>query len=376
MKKGLAALAALVVLATLIAIFLRELYRPYQGYRGNVMVVIEPRMRAPAVAELLVARGVLARRWPFLLRYALGRQWNRLKAGEYFFDHPIAPIDVYRKLIRGEVFLHAVVVPEGFDRFDIARIVHEQLGIPPEEFLAAAAQPFSIRDLDSRAPSLEGYLFPDTYRFPRGVDARTVAGAMVARFRRVLESKLHEDLARSPRDLHGVVTLASLVEKETSDPAERSIIAGVFERRLRRGWPIQCDPTVIYAQRLNHHFLERPLGPILQRDLNYDSPYNTYRHAGLPPGPIASPGEASLRAAFNPAPGDLLYFVSNNHGGHIFARTLAEHRRNVARYQREVAALRRVARQKSQSSERASSKKRREGSGATPSSAKSAELKN
>jgi UPF0755 protein len=133
------------------------------------------------------------------------------------------------------------------------------------------------------------------------------------------------------------MTLASLVEKETPEPSERPLIAGVFERRLSRGMPLQSDPTVVYAGRLDH----RSIGPITQTDLEFDSPYNTYRHSGLPPGPIASPGLASIRAALHPADGDALYFVANNHGGHVFARTLAEHQRNVSRYRREVAALRR-----------------------------------
>jgi UPF0755 protein len=154
---------------------------------------------------------------------------------------------------------------------------------------------------------------------------------MVARFRHVLQTRLHQEMAAAPGNLHDVVTLASLVEKETPDPAERPLVAGVFMRRLEKGMPLQCDPTVIYAARLAN----RTIGPIHQSDLKFDSPFNTYRRAGLPPGPIASPGETSLRAAFHPADGDELYFVANNHGGHFFARTLAEHQRNVARYRRE-----------------------------------------
>jgi UPF0755 protein len=133
---------------------------------------------------------------------------------------------------------------------------------------------------------------------------------------------------------HDVITLASLVEKETPEASERPLVAGVFERRLELGMPLQCDPTVVYAAQLEDH----PIGPITQTDLQLNSPYNTYRHAGLPPGPIANPGEASIRAALHPAAGDALYFVANNQGGHVFARTLAEHQLNVARYRREVAA--------------------------------------
>ena len=312
-----------------------ELVRPYKASAAHLVLEIPPGMHAPEVASLLVERGVLAHRFPFLVRYYLGRPRHHLKAGEYLFDRPERPLDIYHKLILGEVYLHPAVIPEGSDRFDIARILHQQLGVPPDDFLRVTAQAGPIRDLDPQAPSLEGYLFPDTYRLPRGVSAASAAAAMLARFRHVLETKLRADLEASHASLHDVVTLASLVEKETPDPAERPVVAGVFARRLEKGMPLQCDPTVIYAARLEG----RPPGPITISELQMDSPYNTYRYAGLPPGPIASPGEASLRAALQPAPGSVLYFVANNHGGHIFARTLAEHQRNVARYRRALAAL-------------------------------------
>jgi UPF0755 protein len=171
---------------------------------------------------------------------------------------------------------------------------------------------------------------------------------MLARFHHVLETKFREQLPPGSARLHEVITLAALVEKETPDPAERPVIAGVFTRRLAKGMALQCDPTVIYAARLDG----RPPGPITPSDLDFDSPYNTYRRAGLPPGPIASPGEVSIRAALYPAEGNTLYFVSNNHHGHVFARTLAEHQRNVARYRREVAALRHDVPEKAKESAR------------------------
>lgn len=339
MKGRLAALALL--LASLgVATVRYELRRPFRGYSGSQLVEISPGTRAPEVASLLVARGVLAYRWPFLLRYWLGRRRHRLKAGEYFFDQPFRPVDVHRKLVQGEVYLHAVAIPEGSDRFDIARILQEQLGVNPDEFLRITENSSPIRDLDPRAPTLEGYLFPDTYRFARGVSSATAAAAMVTRFRRVFDSKLHQEPNQLPMDLHSVMTLASLVEKETPEPSERPIIAGVFMRRLEKGWPLQCDPTVVYAARLGHRLIGGSFAPIKQSDLNSDSPYNTYRHPGLPPGPISNPGEASIQAAINPATGNVLYFVSNNNGGHTFARTLAEHQRNVARYRRQLAQLR------------------------------------
>jgi UPF0755 protein len=354
-----------------------DLFSPYRGYAGNIFVVIEPGSSASRVAESLVARGVLRHRLPFVVRYWAGRPRHTLRAGEYLFDHPLRPIDVYRRLVQGDIYLHTVVIPEGSDRFDIARILNLRLGIDPEQFLRTTQQTMPIHDLDPEAPSLEGYLFPDTYRFARSVSAATVVLTMLVRLRHILATRLAGQVPsstpKSPPQLgkerrgptpgsprqkgrganaptpgsrpqmgretswHDVITLASIIEKETPEASERALIAGVFERRLERGMPLQSDPTVVYAARL----ASRPIGPITQGDLEFDSPYNTYRHSGLPPGPIANPGLASIRAALNPASGDALYFVANNHHGHVFARTLAEHQRNVSRYRREVAASRR-----------------------------------
>lgn len=330
---GLLLLAAFALLWAL-----RELYRPFRAYSGNQFVVIEPKTPSAEVAGILVEKGVLAHRAPFLLRYWLSRPRHPLMAGEYLFDRPMRPADVYRKLVRGEVYLHPVVVPEGSDRFDIARILQERMGINPADFLEETSSASRVRDLDPDAPSLEGYLFPDTYLFARGVSAAAVANTMVARFRREMESKFLSEIQSSNSSLHEVITLASLVEKETPDPAERPVIAGVFERRLNKRMPLQCDPTVVYALRLHQGLADLRSEPITRSDLRLDSPYNTYRRAGLPPGPICNPGRASILAALNPAPGDSLYFVSNSRGSHFFARTLQEHQRNVARYRRQAAA--------------------------------------
>lgn len=338
MKKYLILGSSLLALAAS-GYILWDLHRRYQGFGATQMVLIEPGTRAPAIARQLVGRGVLAHRWPFLLRYLLSRTHHHLKAGEYLFDRALSPLEVYSKLVQGDVYLHPVTIPEGSDRFDMSRILAQQLGISADEFLRLTQQADLVRDLDSKAPTLEGYLFPDTYRFPRGTPARAAISAMVSRFRRVVATTFGAELQQSRRSLHDVVTLASLIEKETPDPGERPLVAEVFSRRLQKDWLLQCDPTVIYTGRLNHLLIGPPAHPITRSDLRMDSPYNTYTHRGLPPGPICNPGEASLRAALRPAVGDLFYFVSNNHGGHLFARTLAEHQRNVARYRREVAAL-------------------------------------
>jgi UPF0755 protein len=346
-KKKILALMVLVIIAGL-AIVSFDLVRPYRGYTGEMIVDIPPGTQAPEVADQLVVKGVLAHRWPFLLLYGAGRWRHHLKAGEYLFDRPMRPLDIYRKLIHGEVYFRTVVIPEGSNRFDIARVLHKRLGIAPENFLSITQDAAPIRDLDPKAPSLEGYLFPDTYRFEYHVTAAHIAMKMLARFREILNQDFQQDLSRSGNNLHRVMTLASLIEKETPDADERPIIAQVFGLRLEKGMLLQCDPTVAYAAEMSR----LPRAPITESDLNLKSPYNTYVHSGLPPGPICNPGKASILAALHPASTHYLFFVSNNHGGHRFARTLAEHQRNVARYRKQAAALRQLSPDKARTSQR------------------------
>ncbi|HKT13637.1 MAG TPA: endolytic transglycosylase MltG [Terriglobia bacterium] len=338
MKKGILAVLVLVIIAG-IAVAGVEVLRPYRGYSGNAIVDIPPGTQAPEVADRLAAKGVLAHRWPFLLIYSAERWRHHLKAGEYLFDRPMRPLDVYRKLVRGEVYFRTVVIPEGSNRFDISRILHNRLGISPELFLKVTQDPAPIHDLDPEAPSLEGYLFPDTYRFGYHPTAANIAMKMVARFREVMDQDFQKDFRQQGESLHRAMTLASLVEMETPDPDERPIIAQVFELRLQKGMLLQCDPTVAYAAEMNH----LPRAPITQSDLNLKSPYNTYTHSGLPPGPICNPGRASILAALHPSSTHFLYFVSNTHGSHRFASTLAQHQRNVKQYRKQAAALQQLA---------------------------------
>ncbi|TAM78834.1 MAG: endolytic transglycosylase MltG [Acidobacteria bacterium] len=347
MKKWILALAVIAFIAAL-SLAAIDIFRPYRGYSGEVIVDIPPGMQAPEVATRLVEKGVLAHRAPFLLIYGAGRWRHHLKAGEYLFNHPLRPLDVYRKIVRGDVYFRTVVIPEGSNRFDIARILQRRLGIDPEDFLRVTQEASLVHDLDPQAPSLEGYLFPDTYRFEFRPSAAHIAMTMLARFREVLHEGFLKDLSHSDENIHQVMTLASLIEKETPDPDERPIIAQVFGLRLQKRMLLQCDPSVAYAAEMVH----LPPAPITESDLNRRSPYNTYVHTGLPPGPICNPGKASILAALHPASTDFLYFVSNNHGSHQFARTLPEHQRNVARYRKQAAALRRLSPDKAEISQR------------------------
>jgi UPF0755 protein len=260
-----------------------------------------------------------------LLRGASGR----LRAGEYQIDGPVSLEQILDLLRRGEVVRHDVTFPEGKTLEDMADLAALR-GLDRDAFLRAARDPGLVRDLDPQARDLEGYLFPDTYDLPRSPSATAaLVERMVQRFRAVLEP-LRPRLARSGLSVRELVTLASIVELETARAEERPRIAAVFLNRLRQGMPLQTDPTVIYALRKAGTWD----GNIRKRDLDVESPYNTYRRAGLPPGPIASPGREALIAALEPAPVKDLYFVSRNDGSHQFSETLAEHERAVDRFQR------------------------------------------
>src|SRR5262249_12031328 len=239
------------------------------------------------------------------------------------FDHSANAIQVYRRLARGDVYVRTVVIPEGYNIFEIAQALEASgLGSSAEFTKIAHSQRILIADLDPEAKSLEGYLFPDTYRFMRTQSLEDIAAAMVKRFRQEARA-LGLD-----HDVHRVVTMASIVEKETSVAEERPLVASVYYNRLAQKMGLYADPTVVYAALLAGRYR----GAIYQSDLQFKSPYNTYLYRGLPPGPIANPGRASLQAAMQPANSDYLYFVSDNNGHHRFARTSREHGRNVALY--------------------------------------------
>jgi UPF0755 protein len=306
------------------------LYQPYQGFpSGGVYVDIPRGAPQRTIARLLAESGVVRSRMAFeaLCR---SRKRRNLEAGEYFFDHPLTSFEVFDALANGRVFVKELVVPEGFTMFDIADLAAHEGFLSREDFLAAARDPSLILDLAPHAPSLEGFLFPATYEFPRHVTGKELTGAMVKRFRQIWVALPPVDAAGAPSTVQGVVTLASLVERETPRPEERPHVAGVFANRLRIRQPLQCDPTVAYALALAGKYT----GKLNSQDLRFASPYNTYHNRGLPPGPIANPGEASLQAAAAPSPTDDFYFVANAEGGHFFSKTLREHNRNVARYRR------------------------------------------
>jgi UPF0755 protein len=317
-----------------------SLLQPYRAFPAEGVFVDIPR-GAPGrtIARLLADHGVIRNRWLFEALARL-RPALTLQAGEYFFDGPATSFQVFDKLAAGRIFVRELVVPEGYSIFEIADLVAREGLTTREDFLAAARSPALVRALAPGAPSLEGFLFPATYQLPRHLTGEEIAAVMVRRFQQEWEKLSAESPNPARLSLQQAVTLASLVESETRQPEERPLVAGVFLNRLRRRYPMQCDPTVAYALELAGKYT----GRLSSLDLRFESPYNTYRRIGLPPGPIANPGALSLRAALDPSPTDHFYFVADAEGGHIFSRTLAEHNRNVARYRQALAEQRRAAR--------------------------------
>ncbi len=303
--------------------------RPYKGWPGDEVFVQVPQgAGVAAIAQRLAEAGVVQRPLVFRLAAWQAGADRRLKAGEYRFDRPMAPRRVVEKLAKGDVYVREVTFPEGLTIGEMATIFERQGLGTAQDFVAAARDAAIVADLDPAARDLEGYLFPDTYHVPRRADAAALVRQMVGRFREVLEAE-QPGGAPGQRTLREVMTVASLVEKETGRDDERPVVASVYWNRLRVGMGLQCDPTVIYALAR----AGRWTGNLTRQDLQFDSPYNTYRYAGLPPGPIAAPGRASLAAALAPADTPYLYFVSRNDGSHAFARTLTEHNANVRRFQ-------------------------------------------
>jgi UPF0755 protein len=304
---------------------------PYKGYAGPERVVdIAPGSGAARILAQLQGEGVLANDLVARLWLVYRLRNPPLQAGEYRFSGPLTFQEVLRKLIRGEVISRGVTVVEGFSVEEIADQLARAGAGQRDAFLAAMRSPALIADLDPAATDLEGYLFPETYRFRVGTAEPEIVATLVKTFRSRFEAHVRPLMEGSAATVRQVVTLASIVEKEARASAERPVIAGVYRNRLLRRMGLDADPTVIFALRR----LQRWDGTIHHDDLRVDSPYNTYRYPGLPPGPICSPGLPSLEAAARPADVPYLYFVSRNDGTHVFARTLDEQNHNVDIWQR------------------------------------------
>lgn len=293
----------------------------------NSFVLLRPGWSTKRIAAELQNAGVIRSQRAFLLLHYYHRG-RSLKAGEYKFDSPANMIQVRDRLTRGDIYTHTIIIPEGYNIYDIAQVMESAGLCTRDEFLNAAKDVSLIASLDPEAKTLEGYLFPDTYQFTRTQSLHDMLGVMVKRFQEEAKKLgLTSNVRRT-------VTMASIIEKETSVPDERPIVASVYFNRLAKNMAFAADPTVIYAALV----ADRWDGTINQSDLQFDSPYNTYKHAGLPPGPIANPGVESLKAAMHPAETNYYYFVADAQGRHKFSNSYDQHVRNVAAYRRALGA--------------------------------------
>ncbi len=321
-----AALGVLVVMGLLSA----GIAPPSHGFEEPVSIQIEPGTTSREIAEALEEAGVIRSRWLFLAVRGL-RPRTILMAGEYRFWRPLTVWQVFDKISRGKVEYHRLTIPEGLTRFEIADLVAGAGLSTREEFLAEAEQAHQIQGRFREAANLEGFLFPDTYYFTRNITAREFVQMMIDQFYRVFQdAALGNSVPLTPYE---IVTLASLIEKETGIRGERPLVSSVFHNRLRENILLQCDPTVVYGLILENRFR----GTIYRSDLQDKHPYNTYVHAGLPPGPIANPGRASLEAAVKPAESGYLFFVAEplGTGKHVFSKTLQAHNRAVVEYRQD-----------------------------------------
>jgi UPF0755 protein len=293
---------------------------------GQKFLLLRPGFSTRRIANELRDAGVIRSADAFLLWHYLHHR-RSLKAGEYLFEKTANAVEVHKRLVHGDIYVHTVVIPEGFNVFEVAEAMQDAGLCSKQEFLDAAMNGSAlISDLAPEATSLEGYLSPNTYEFTRTQTTTEMLDAMVKQFRQVARQ------IGLNSDVHKTVTLASIIEKETSVPDETTMVASVYYNRLQKNMPLQADPCVIYAELLKGTYT----GALHHPDMQFNSAYNTYIHTGLPPGPIANPGKTSLEAAMQPGKTDYIYFVSDGSGHHRFAQSLEEHNRNVAAYRKAV----------------------------------------
>jgi len=323
-------ISATLLLLLFITWFSLEFYRPMETPPNTIVFEVEKGQTAKEIALNLKKNGIIKKTWPFLAGYRIFFSAQSLKAGEYAIAIPDSPKNILQVLSEGSVYLHSITIPEGLIIQEIAGLLDSEGFVAKQDFLQDVAETSLISSLDKDAPNLEGYLFPETYRFSKGTSSEEIVAAMVFQFTKVFNQEWIERAAELGMSIRDIVTLASLIEKETSLRKEKKIISAVFHNRLRMSMKLDCDPTIIYILKLEGRFKDR----LRTRDLKYDSPFNTYLYSGLPPGPIANPGRGSLEAALYPTDEKFLYFVSKNDGSHYFSQTFREHQNAVNKYQR------------------------------------------
>jgi UPF0755 protein len=336
LRKLVTVAGAIFALLAIVAIELRsELESPYFGARTSEVFVDIPRnSNSRQIADLLLDSGILYHRFPFLFYIRLKNVGRRIQAGEYRFAEPATPIQVAQRLVRGDISFRAITIPEGMTAQETIELLAKSGLGDPGEMQRLLQRTDWIQDIDPKAQSLEGYLFPETYRFGRKADSETIIKAMVNQFRTRIAKILALYPAPPGWSVPRVVILASMVEKEAKQAAEAPLVASVLVNRLEKDMPLACDATIIYAMKMEGVY-EGRLG---KADMAMESPYNTYIHARLPPGPISNPGENSLRAALNPARTSYYYYVSRNDGTHQFSVDYDSHLNAVNRFQKSAVA--------------------------------------
>lgn len=326
----------IVLLSVLVALlffstwFFIEFSLPQNRSGKGVVFEVEKGKGASSIAQSLKDKGVIKKKWPFLLAYKIFFPGKSLKAGEYSLEPSFSTKDILKALTEGQIILHSITIPEGLTRLEIGNLLQSQKLCAAEDFVEASNNPQLISSLDKKASDLEGYLFPETYHFPRGTSGNEIVSTMVSQFKEIFNKEWTEKAHKMGLTVREVVTLASLIEKETSLSEERNLVSAVFHNRLKRRMKLDCDPTIIFVLKQEGKFQ----GRLHTKDMNYDSPYNTYLYPGLPPGPIANPGKESLQAALYPAKENYLYFVSKNDGSHTFSSNFQDHQKAVSQYQK------------------------------------------
>jgi UPF0755 protein len=306
------------------------LYFSKKSAPEKIIFEVEKGKGVKAIAQSLEKRGIIKDKWTFLIEFKLFVSPQSLKAGEYLFSPPFKVKEILTTLIQGKIYLHPLAVPEGLTAKEIAELLQSQGFGQKEDYQHTFSDTGPIYSWDRKAANLEGYLFPETYYFPKSATARQIALDMVSQFKTVFSEIWQKRAHELGLTIREVVILASLIEKETPLPEERRLVSAVFHNRLKMGMKLDCDPTIVYVLKLENRFE----GRLHSKDMKLDSLYNTYLYRGLPPGPICNPSRESLLAALYPSPVNYLYFVSRNDGSHEFSRTFQEHQIAVRKYQK------------------------------------------
>lgn len=320
----------LIIINLCLAFYLSKAMNSFSEKKnGSALLLIEKGQNPRSIAKNLKKNNLIGDPLAFFFAYLLYYSPRYLKAGEYEFWLPVQPRKIMLDLISGKILLHPLTIPEGLTFIEISELLLQKKFPFEGSFPEACLKKELIADLDPKANNLEGYLFPETYHFPRGVKAEEMVRVMVEQFKKTFGDREKQRAQELGMTIREIVTLASLIEKETSRPEEKALVSAVFHNRLRLRMKLDCDPTIIYALKLQNRFN----GNLRLEDKNLKSPYNTYLYPGLPPGPICNPGKESLLAALYPAAVDYLYFVSRNDGSHVFNRSYDEHLKAVKKFQ-------------------------------------------